>query len=275
MVQADLLVLGASGRVGRLLRRHCAQQAEGRVLWQYRSPCDTPGSVLWTPGAPLPEARVVLVLSGITRGTPEALEENLALATNLAQAICRSGAEGALFASTMAVYGRTPPGGATEADLPDDPRPYGSAKLRAEQAFLDICAGHCRATALRFGNVVGADLLGDIVASAGPVTLDRFSDGGPRRSYLGIAQLARVIEALALRLARGETLPPVLNLAGRQPLDMADLLRAADIPFDWQPAPASAMEEAAMNCDLLASLIPHRPEEETPEALVRGWRVAP
>lgn len=274
MARGDLLVLGASGRVGRLMRRDWPREAGG-VLWQYRAPCAAPGSVLWSPGSPLPEARVVLVLSGVTRGTPEALEENTALAAELAEAICRSGAEAALFASTMAVYGRTRPGGAREGDAPDDPRPYGAAKLRAEQAFLAACAGRCRASALRFGNVVGADLLGDIVASGGRVTLDRFERGGPRRSYLGAPQLNRAVLALSSRLRAGEVLPPAINLAGARPLDMAELLTAANLPFDWRPAPEAAMEEAAMDCGLLASLIGARPEEESPEALARSWRTAP
>lgn len=276
MAEVDLLVLGASGRVGRLLRA-AWPEGDARVLWQYRDAAtsgpqanDRP-AIFWRPGTELPRARVVLVLSGITRGSHDELERNVPLAAGLAEAICRSGAEAALFASTMAVYGLTRPGGAREADPALNPRPYGAAKRRAEEAFLATCAGRCRATALRFGNVVGADLLGDIVAQGGSVTLDRFASGGPRRSYLGVTHLVWALRALTSRLMAGERLPPALNVAAAQAIDMADLLSAAGLPFDWRPAPETALEEAAMDCSLLASLVPPRPDVETAAALAADW----
>lgn len=283
---ADLLVLGASGRVGRRLRRIWPQR-DARVLWQYRRPAASPEEApdIWqsSPGQPLPAARAVLVLSGITRGSPEALAANAALAEGAAVAIRQMGAERALFASTMAVYGDTRPGGACEQDLPRAPGPYGVAKRAAETAFLTALQGEAEVSVLRFGNVVGADLLGDAVAAGQRVRLDRFADGqGPRRSYLGLRQLARVLEVLVAppilaasapgATGGGATMPRVLNLAGAAPIAMEDLLRAAGLPFDWHPAPSTARAEVVMACDRLAAWVAPDPAEESPAGLARDLR---
>ncbi|MDO9525717.1 MAG: SDR family oxidoreductase [Gemmobacter sp.] len=267
-MDAGLLVLGATGRLGRFLRATWGSEGPAGlpVIWQTRSRDVPPGWLHWRPGQPLPPARTVLVLAGVTAGDATALAEN----THIGLAACKAaGTARVLLASSAAVYGAAD--GADEQCLPAPLRPYGAAKLAMERACLDglTTPGGAQVTALRIGNVVGADMLGTVVAKGGPVRLDQFSDGtGPVRSYIGPVAFARVIAALATHPQR---LPPVLNLAAPQPVAMADLLTAAGIGFDWQPAPPEALPRAVMATDLLQSLVPFAPDDSTATGMIAEW----
>jgi len=276
MDRADILVLGASGKVGHLVRAHWIP-AGLATLWQGRRMGAAPGWVLWEPGQPLPPARVVVLLSGVTAGSDEALGQNSRIGVAVAQAARAAGVQGILLASTMALYGRTLATHATEQTPPDLPNAYGRSKLAMEQAMAaELVGGGTALCALRIGNVAGADLLGDRVARGLPITLDRFADGkGPLRSYAGPGLLARVFVGLARRIIAGETLPGVLNVAGQSPIGMADLMTAAGLPFAWQPAGPQAVPCIAMACTRLAALVPPVPQAETPAGVAAEWRGAP
>lgn len=275
MERADILVLGASGKVGRLMRSQW--QGGGLTLrWQGRRMGAAPGWTDWAPGQPLPPCRVVLLLSGVTAGDASALAVNSRIGLEVAQAAVAAGAGCILLASTMAIYGRTPDSAATEDTAPDRPNAYGLSKLAMEQAMARALDGTGVALcALRIGNVAGADLLGDRVARGLPILLDRFpGGGGPVRSYAGPGLLARVTESLARRAIAGQPLPAVLNVAGQAPLDMADLMQAARQPFDWQPAGPLAVPCIAMDCTRLAALVPPVPQAETARGVAAEWRGA-
>lgn len=275
MDRADILVLGASGKVGRLVRAHWPQTGL-LTAWQGRRMEDAPGWVFWEPGHPLPPARVVVLLSGVTAGSDDTLAENSRIGVAVAGAARAAGVEGILLASTMALYGRTPATRATEQTPPDRPNAYGRSKLAMEQAMAaELPGGSTALCALRIGNVAGADLLGDRVAQGLPITLDRFADGtGPMRSYAGPGLLARVFNRLAGRIIAGETLPGVLNVAGQAPIGMADLMEAAGLPFAWQPAAPPAVPCIAMDCTRLAALVPPVPMAETAAGVAAEWRGA-
>lgn len=273
MDRADIVVLGASGKVGRLVRAHW-NPAGLATLWQGRRMGAAPGWTLWEPGHPLPPARVVVLLSGVTAGSDDDLAENSRIGVAVARAAQTAGVEGILLASTMALYGRTPATPATEQTPPDRPNAYGRSKLAMEQAMGAELAGTGTALcALRIGNVAGADLLGDRVAQGLPITIDRFADGtGPMRSYAGPGLLARVFGGLARRIIAGKTLPGVLNVAGQMPIGMADLMTAAGLPFAWQPAGPHAVPCIAMDCTRLAALVPPVPLAETASGVAAEWR---
>lgn len=276
----DILILGATGKVGRLVRAHWPASAL-RVAWQGRSAGARPGWVGWHPGTPLPPARVVVLLSGVTAEDPASgarLSDNTGIGLAVAQAAAQAGVGHILLASTMAVFGRTPEAGACETTAPDGPRPYGQSKLAMEATMAaHLAPTGTGVTALRIGNVAGADLLGDVVAAGRRVRLDRFAGGaGPVRSYAGPRFLARVLEGLAARVLGGTRLPPVLNVAGQHPVGMAEILQSASIPFDWQDAGPEAWQRVTMDCSLLAGFVPPCRDLETPQALAADWRgVAP
>jgi nucleoside-diphosphate-sugar epimerase len=274
----DVLILGATGKVGRMLQRHWPESAP-RPLWHGRSAAPAPGWAVWAPGTPLPAARVVILLSGVTTeraDTGATLDDNPRIGLQVAEAAARAGVRHVLLASSIAVYGRTPPEGATERTPPDGPRAYGLSKLATEEVIAARLAGTGTGlTALRLGNVAGADMLADVVASGRTVRMDRFADGtGPVRSYAGGRFLARTLAALCGHVLSGAALPERLNVAGQHPVAMADLLGAAGIPFEWATAGPAAWQHVTMDCTGLAALVPRVPEEETPAALAADWREA-
>lgn len=250
---AGPLILGASGRLGRALHRVWPRDAATPV----RQTRDGAGHTLaWDilrAGPPdLPQIGGIVVLAGVIAGTPADLAAN----TPLAQAGADLGAAlgvPVLIASTQAVYGRQQ--GLLREDAPVLPvNDYGRAKLAMEAA---VAAPHV--TCLRIGNVAGCDALAAGMAR-GSVTLDRFGDGqGPRRAMIGPADLAQVLLALLAADAR----PPVLNVARPGLVAMANVLAAADHPFVWQPAPATALAELAMDVTLLQGICPLPPADAT------------
>lgn len=251
-----LLVLGATGKLGRMLRAWWARFSPPFVpVWQARGP--RPGHVVWSPGASpeaLGRADVVLALWGVTRGTSEALAANAELARaahDVAQAV---GARRLLVASSAAVYG--PGEGLREATPTRPVTPYGIAKLDAERTLDALARSETtpRICRVRLANVVGADSLFASLAEGRALVLDRFADGqGPLRSYLAPGDLAAAIEVLATCDAR--ELPAVVNVAGDRPLVMEALARAWGAEPTWRPAPPDAVARVTLDTRRLGALM--------------------
>ncbi|WP_083100695.1 NAD-dependent epimerase/dehydratase family protein [Pseudophaeobacter leonis] len=156
--------------------------------------------------------------------------------------------------------------------------PYGAAKVEMEQRAAALARQlDVPVCMLRIGNIAGLDaILGGWRAG---FTLDQFADGrSPQRSYIGMRCLSRVMAQLLQRAilppaALSPPLPAVLNLAQPQPVEMADLLRAADLPFTIRPAPQTAIVEVSLDVSRLQSLIP---AELLPQAnaaqMIEEWR---
>lgn len=282
----DLIVTGASGRVGRLLTR--AWMASGaRVALQRRASLAlTPSlpELRWAPmegaaalcdwaaihGAP----RAMLVLAGATPGTGRDLSLNLALAEACLEGARQAGIGRVLVASSSAVYGGGRDAPWHESDPAEPTTPYGLAKLTMEAACmrartqgldtqgLEVCC-------LRIGNVAGADALLLNAALDKPLAIDCFADGaGPLRSYIGPHTLARVLLALAVTPA---SLPQVLNIAAPAPVAMADLASAAGLAWGWQPAPPTAVQRVTLDCRALARLAPFDVTESTAAGIAAQW----
>ncbi len=288
---APLLVLGSSGRAGRLLRGAWASAGGPAALFHALRP--GPGIGLAGPCGPelAPDVGFVpsalLVLSGVTAGSAEELRGNSAAALaglELAQAL---GTPLVILCSSAAVYRPGSAGGPFSETGPAEPqRPYGRAKLDMERAAAAWSEAHpCgpRVLCLRLANIVGADMLGDAVrraTPAEPLRLDRFSDGmGPRRSYLSPFTFARAAAAAALR-------PPperfvLANLAepgGETP--MAGLLAALaalghPVPWDWRDAPGSAVASLPLDLARQKALWPDLATAgSSPAALAADWLLA-
>ncbi|MFD1342227.1 NAD-dependent epimerase/dehydratase family protein [Litorisediminicola beolgyonensis] len=249
-----ILLLGASGRLGRILRS--AWPASAPPLHAL-SRAGGPGLQAWSPGDSidaLPRVGSVVALWGVVPGATRSLSENAALASAAMDLGAQLGANRVLHASSAAVYR---PGAHALSELePADPvSAYGSAKRDMERAARTWRGGAGpQAVCLRIGNVAGAESLFGAMAGQDHVTLDRFPDGqGPRRSYLATTDLARAIAALAT--APQEDLPDLVNLAAPRPTAMADIARAAGREVRWREAPPSAVPLVALDTARLETVI--------------------
>ncbi|MES2665651.1 MAG: NAD-dependent epimerase/dehydratase family protein [Pseudomonadota bacterium] len=267
-VDRVLVVTGSSGRLGRLLRAAWARTPPAglRLIWSGRGPeAALPWDIAAGP-VDLPRGCVVLHLAAVLRGTAAEMAQNAVMATHVAQAALDCGAARILMASTIAVYGAR----ATPCDEDDTPRPfspYGRAKLAAELALMQAAAP-IAATALRIGNVVGADaLLGAAGQGQGAIVLDPVPGqaGGPVRSWIGPQRLAQVIVGLIAL----PDLPQVLNIAADPPAAMGDLLEAAGKPWQSGPENPAVLPRAVLNIRRLCSLIDMPPT--LPRDLVADW----
>lgn len=268
-----VLVLGASGRIGGILRRVWTGPG---VVWQARGGAGGPG---WALFDPLGDDRalvraaegcdVILCLAGVTparaaRGAD--MGDNVALALATIRAAAQTGAR-VLLTSSAAVYGNQ--GGLlVESALLEPVSPYGRAKAEMErqgarlaaQTGVPICA-------LRIGNIAGLDA---ILGGWRPgFQLDRFPDGRtPRRSYIGVETLARVLGDLAA----APDLPGVLNVAAPGAIEMGALLEAAGLGWTARPAPATAIAEVRLGVQALERLTDLTRAEGLPATLVTQWR---
>lgn len=254
MEMPRVLVLGATGRIGGLLRR---RWGDGAAEWGTRALFTDPPALAGAARG----ADAILCLAGVT--PPAAARGgNLDDNTRLALAALRAGAEAGarvLLASSAAVYG---PGGGSEDTVLEPATPYGRAKVAMEQAARALGLPHC---SLRIGNIAGLDAaLGDWRPGC---QLDTFGDGQtPRRSWIGMATLADTLAALCAH----EDLPVALNLAQPGTVAMGALLDAAGRDWQPRPAPPTAIARVELEVTRLLRLLPLPPA--TPEGLVSEWR---
>ena len=266
MANRRVLVMGATGRIGKVLRRFWPEEA---AIWQARAPRE--GHVVADPLAD-PEglarlaegAGALLCLSGVVAGRGGNMADNVALGLAAVNAGARAGVP-VLLASSAAVYGRG--AGAMGEDSPLAPiNPYGQAKaeMEAEAQALGARLG-VPVTSLRIGNIAGLDaILGGWRAG---FALDRFADGAtPLRSYIGLATLARVL----LALARDGAPAGALNLAQPGAIQMGALLDAAGLGWSPRAPGPEAIAEVVLDVARLAGYVAL--DKAEPEGLVREWR---
>lgn len=279
----SVLVLGANGRLGRILSQNWPT-AGIAPRWQQRQPsqghrggtvveCD----ILSEHAPALGPTDIVLGLAGVVPGRPQDLSVNIDLALATLKIARRSGARHVFLSSSAAVYGSRP-GLYSEAADPQPDTPYGRAKLDMERAVMAAADASVGVTCLRIGNVAGADALLGVAAQKwrserqGAVALDQFSDEtGPRRSYIGPKDLADVLARLCRLGAKGARLPPVLNVAAPGPVAMTDLLDAARVAWTWQPAPDTAVAQLVLDVAALTALYPFSPDAAQPARIVSQW----
>lgn len=275
--QTDIgpLVIGGTGRVGRMLAALWPQDMP-RPLWQRRAGAapvqddDIIWDILTTapPALPYPISAVI-VLAGVTHGTPEALQQNTQLAQT-GRTLARKHGVQTLVASSQAVYGRDI-NALSETDIPHPATPYGQAKWDMEQAVKT----HPDVTCLRIGNVAGCDGLFQAMAR-GPVKIDQFPNGqSPKRMMIGPGDLARTLAHFS---TIQNPLPPVLNIASPGLVAMSAIADEAGVTWDWQTAPEDALPALEMDLSTLLAHIPLRTataQNLVAQARTGGWSPAP
>ena len=272
MESGKVLVLGAAGRLGRMLAA-CWPASDDLVLQSRRS---RPGHLtLDTLADPdglaraAEGARAIVCLAGVTPAHAAATGDRMRLNTDLAlaalEAARRSGAGRVFLASSAAVYGR---GGAGlhEGMACVPVSTYGEAKQDMERSVRAAADGH-PVTALRIGNVAGADAI--LGGWSEVMELDTLADGTtPLRSYIGPATLARVVH----RLTMTSDLPDTLNIAAPGAVAMGALLDAAGLPWRSRPAGPDTIARVVFDTGRLERLFDFTPEDSTAAGMVAEWR---
>lgn len=277
------LVLGSSGRIGRMLRHSWARDSGGiDFTYQTRDPAAAHGTdVLWDVMQELPEALLeapafdcMIVLSGIVPKPGADFSLNRELGAAALKAAGQLGIKTVFLASTSAVYGTYQ----TRAYLEDDPtRPvnaYGQSKLAMEiYCQKQAAALGITLCALRIGNVAGADALlanAQALPPGGRLRLDRFPDQGtPLRSYIGPQTLARVLSVL---VHKRKDLPAVLNIATPRPVTMEALARCAAAPFDLVQTRDQGHQYITLECSAVGMLYNFDSIDSDPGEMVRQWQ---
>lgn len=274
------LVLGSSGRVGRMLRQAWAKDSAGiEFAFQTRYPsaaCDLLWDVLDAP----PDAVVqsapfdaMIVLSGVVPGPDADVTRNAAIGCAAILAAAKLCIPMVFLASSSAVYGGGRPAAFHEADATAPVNAYGEAKLAMEvQCRAQARSAGVRLCLLRIGNVAGADALllnARKLAPGQRLAMDVFADGGtPVRSYIGPQSFAQVICTL---IHGRDAVPEVLNIAAQRPVSMRALAESAAVPFDLRPAPATAQQHITLDCAVLAALHQFAPADSDPDEMVRQY----
>ncbi|MCE8509984.1 NAD(P)-dependent oxidoreductase [Ruegeria pomeroyi] len=274
----DVLVLGATGRIGRILQAGWSGGTPPEsILWHGRTPARS-DEKNWVHGdlltqdeallARLPNCRTILCLSGVIPGREppgSTLSDNTGLALSALRIGARTGAR-VLLASSASVYGNQP-GPLPETATASPVSAYGRAKLDMEsdaRKLADTQGVQC--CLLRIGNIAGID---SVLAGWHPgFALDRFPDGRtPRRSYIGPRDLARVL----YELIRQPDLPEVLNIAATTPIELGALLDAAGHVWHPRIPSADAIPEVWLDTTRLDRLL-SCPPARNPADIVRQWR---
>lgn len=277
------LVVGASGRVGRLVLP-CWRKLNktGSPVAQYRmSPIDE--GFFWDPLhgiAPLLEAasaaggfRTMFILAGSTPGAGWDRDLNRKIVEECLIAAHQSKVRRVLIASSSAVYGINNGEPFSENNVCKPTNEYGQAKLEMERACLPWQQQGLEICCLRIGNVAGADaLLSKFnAADASPICdIDMFKDGrGPLRSYIGPETLAKIMRSLC---EHPQTLPPVLNLAAPLPLYMEELAAAAGAAWRGRNASNAGHQKITLDCSRLRDIYKFDQTESEAGEIVRQWQ---
>lgn len=269
-VSAHILVIGATGRIGAVLRRYWP---DGRAIWQSRSAragfvCFDP---LTDPAAFADAARpatAILCLAGVVNGreAEAGFEPNETLALASVRAAAATGIP-VFLASSAAVYGNQP--GCLDESAPLNPQSeYARAKVRMETRAAALGAEvNVPVCALRIGNIAGLDA---ILGGWRPgFALDRFADGHtPRRSYVGVRTLADML----WDVVSGDNCPPALNIACPGAIGMGALLDAAGL--DWAPRPPgdTAIPKVELDVSALSACTDRAARHADPLQMIREWR---
>ncbi len=274
MAQSELkavLITGATGRVGSLLRKawSISPPSAFRPIWSARNATDRSDWVSWDMGGDIlpqldPPPRAILHLARCAGTDPDG-GQDIHMARQ-ALRLARLHAVPLLIASSVAVYGSS--AGIVSEQAPLRPLTRnGKTKLQLE---LSLSSAD-RVGFLRLGNVVGADAL--IGTRREGLVLDRAqgSDRGPMRSWIGPQSLAAVLGDLLALAVSGSPFPRQLNIAQEPALAMADLADAdgRHWRFSGQMAEVGSVR---VDCRLLQAILGKAVAPAEAAALVGEWR---
>lgn len=276
----QVLITGAAGKLGQILQSVWTNQSSINFepIWCSRKPTSdhvVSWDILFGPVPKITKGAVILHLAGVLHGNTAALSTNAAMALKVCRAAKNAGAAHVFLASSAAVYGAGMQDH-VEVQALAPCSDYGQAKRDMERDALSWAQrggpDTPGITCLRIGNVLGADALFTAARTGQSVVLDDVPGQlrGPIRSYIGPRTFAEVLAGLVACIARRETLPKILNIAAPTPVHMADLLAAAQIPFQFGPPNAGVIAQVSLSTKRLSAFFP-LPQSDA-STLVADWR---
>ena len=263
------IILGASGRLGGVLRR-ANERASGPWLTQSRG---GDADIAWDGRFDaLPDGlfqtggTLINMIGAVGPDEGQLTAINVDFTVQLLRAAYAAGVRHVILASSAAVYGAGHGDPFVETDPMRPVNAYGDSKARMEDAVHGMASdlAGMAVTILRIANVAGSDAL---LASARahvvrqqPVPLHCFGDGTPPvRSYIGPADLYAEVKQLVDHPPTGiET----VNVTGPEPVDLRQMLdgyRTHLLPtLTWveHPAPAGVPSRVVLSADKLQRLVP-------------------
>ena len=266
-----ILVLGSSGRVGKLLRLHLEKISDINVFFHCRNyksdgktrhhnliTCDLSNEkeVIKTFAPPNMQFDVVIGLAGMVDKITDSLDYNLKVTRNSLHVCDLVKASRFLFFSSSAVYG---PGIAMhEFDILKPTSPYGEAKIACE-FLLKSHKRDIEISCLRVANIAGADaLMSKFVEPASRhniVTLSIFPNGkGPARSYITPKSLTEVLVSL---IRKKSQLPFLLNVATIKRIEMRDCLLKLNSAWENITDIDDENQVITLDCQRLLNLCPN------------------
>lgn len=281
---ADFALIGATGRVGRLITRAWRNTPgpwtdtpiQTRDLSTPASATHIPWDIAQGSAALQSWMKVygnlscLIVLAGTTPATGTDMDHNVILAKSYVQAAHDLGIPRVLIASSSAVYGSGSGSPLAETDPCSPLNAYGASKQKMEQALRIHPLADGGLCCLRIGNVLGADALFLNAAQGGSITLDVFDNGhGPLRSYIGPSDLAHVLGHLATTT---KNLPFTLNIAAPTPVHMDSLAKAANLDWAARPAPETALQNLTLDCRKLMQFVALSNTASDPTSLIKDWK---
>jgi UDP-glucose 4-epimerase len=281
-----VVVMGSSGRLGRMLRTHWqakptlpfhpvyqSRQNHTDLIWSAQAGpqafadslhAQTPAAAQQDPAAP--SQTVMVVLAGVTPSSQGRLDENVPITRACLQAARAAGIRRVLVASSSAVYGTDHPDLPLREDTPlTATSDYGRHKQQVEQLCTDPDWADLQISVLRIGNVAGADalMLNHAQNPAAPLDLDVFANGkSVLRSYIGPGTLAEVFQSLIIA---GGALPALLNVSAPMPVYMDDLADAAGITWRARAAPVGLRQHITLDTSVLQTLHRFAPCDSSPQ----------
>lgn len=273
------LFVGGTGRVGQMLR--CAWQhvaPRHSIIWQRRVAVPhAPEDWVWDPAdgpddlvrncRERPPLRGMLVFAGVTPSATANYSENVDILESCIDTARHLGVSRLIVASSSAVYGASTAGPIPESAPLQPVNDYGRSKVMVEEACARHRSDGLQISCLRIGNVLGADALmvnARRASQANPLCVDIFPDGfGVRRTYIGPATLARVLDMLMA----APSLPECVNVGLRLPVLMDQLAERSGVPWLPKQIADDRLQNITLDCGLLSSLTPGLLDQSIPETM--------
>jgi nucleoside-diphosphate-sugar epimerase len=285
-MKKKVLILGGSGRVGRLLRVHLDNCGELDVFYHSYSAIRLKNrfdrsyltfdllqkkAINEYFSFHQLEFDVVINLAANINKDKDATKDNLEITKN-ALKLCRLvGAKRFLYFSSSAVYGN---GANINENCQLAPTNYyGKTKIYCEKLISEYSEG-INFSCLRLGNIVGADSLmeglidNEFVYKNTMISL--FENGkGPERSYITPLHLTNILRLL---IQNKSINPPHLNVASILKIDMRFCLDYFGIK--WRPFIDTDIEKQCitLDCSMLKEMFPQSQMKMTEEEFLNDFK---